>query len=63
MAITDAIWARYVSAIASSSKLEAAIWGVLVIVLGAYVVISYVADKRMLVAAAIGAFIGTYLAV
>ncbi len=62
-AITDWVWARYVGGIASQASLVAANWSVLVIVLGAFVVVSYVNDKRLILPAAIGAWIGTYIGV
>jgi hypothetical protein len=45
------------------SPMEAATWAAMVIVLGAFIVVSYVHDKRLIIPAAIGAFIGTYFAV
>lgn len=61
VALSDAIWARYISAISSNSKLAASGWSVLVIGLGAYVIVSYVEDRRLVLPAMVGAFIGTYL--
>ena len=61
--VSDFIWAQYISTIASKDALAAATWGSVVIILGAYVTISYVGDRRLIVPAAIGAFIGTYFAV
>lgn len=62
-AVSDFVWTKYIGNIAGGSKLEAATWGAVVIVLGAYIVLSYVNDKRLIVAAALGAFIGTYYGV
>lgn len=61
--ISDFVWAKYMAAVAAKSAMEAASWAVLVIALGAYLVVSYVEDKRMVAPACIGAFIGTYLAI
>lgn len=61
--ISDFIWTKYISSISQSASLGAACWGVVVIVLGAYVTVSYVEDKRLIAAAALGAFVGTYLGV
>lgn len=61
VALSDAIWARYISAVSSSGKLEASGWSVVVIALGAYVVVQYVEDRRLVLPAMVGAFIGTYL--
>lgn len=61
--VSDFIWAHYISAIAGGERLAAANWGAVVIVLGAFIVVSYVSDRRLIIPAAIGAWIGTYLAV
>src|SRR5687767_14233537 len=61
--VSDYIWARYIFNIAEEHALAAANWSVIVIVLGAFIVLSYVSDRRLIVPAAIGAWIGTYLAV
>lgn len=61
--IGDFVWAKYIASITTSTPLIASTWATITLVLGAFVVISYVQDKRMLIPAAIGAFIGTYLAV
>lgn len=61
--ISDFIWAKYMASIADKSALVAANWSVLVIALGAFIVVSYVEDKRLILPACLGAWIGTYLAV
>ena len=63
MLISDFTWAKYIATVAAHSSLAAAIYGVIVVVLGAYIVVSYVEDKRLIIPAAIGAFIGTYYGV
>ena len=63
MAIGDFIWAKYISSIAERRALIAASWGSVVIALGAFITLSYVDDKRMIIPACIGAFLGTYFAV
>ncbi len=62
-AFSDFIWAKYVLSIAEQRGLVAAGWSIMVIVLGAYVVVSYVDDKRLILPAALGAALGTYLGV
>jgi hypothetical protein len=61
--ISDFVWTKYVGGISSAQGLSAALWASGVILLGAYITTSYVGDKRLIVPAAIGAFIGTYLGV
>lgn len=63
MVLSDWIWAHYIGSIAQQRGLASANWAALVILLGAYVVVSYVEDKRLIVPAAVGAWIGTYLGV
>ena len=63
VSLSDFIWAHYIVSMANSTPLEAALWAVGVIVLGAYIVVSYVDDRRLILPAAIGAFIGTYYGV
>ena len=63
MAVSEFIWARYISNISDGNALIAASWGSVVIALGAFITLSYVDDKRMILPATIGAFLGTYFAV
>lgn len=62
-AISDYIWAQYMGSVAKQSPFVAANWSFLIIILGALIVVSYVNDKRLILAAAIGAWIGTYFGV
>jgi hypothetical protein len=61
--ISDYVWAKYIASITTATPFVASVWATITIVMGAFVVLSYVHDKRMIVPAAIGAFVGTYLAV
>lgn len=61
--LSDFVWTRYIGSIASRDAVWSANWAVLVILLGAYTVISYVGDARLVLAAAVGAWIGTYLGI
>lgn len=60
--LCDYVWARYISTVADSQRFEASLWSAVVVVLGALVVTSYVDDRRLILPAGIGAWIGTYLA-
>lgn len=60
MFISDFFWAKYISTVAATSALSAANYSVAVVLLGTYVVISYVEDKRMIVPTIVGAWLGTY---
>lgn len=61
--VSDFVWAKYMASVARGDALSASSWAVGVIILGAFLVLSYVHDKRLVIPAATGAFIGTYLAV
>jgi hypothetical protein len=61
--VSDYVWAKYMLGVANGPATVAANWASVVIILGAYLVVSYVQDKRLIIPAAIGAWIGTYLAV
>jgi subtilase family serine protease len=61
--VSDYIWAKYIASITTATPMVAGIWAVATIVLGAFVVLSYVNDRRMIIPAAIGAFFGTYFAI
>lgn len=61
--VNDFVWAHYISSITTSPAVVAGIWGMVTVVLGAFVVLSYVDDNRMIIPAGLGAFLGTYFAV
>lgn len=61
VALADAVWVVYIRTIAENQHLTAAFVSVILILLGAFVTIAYVSDRRMLVPAAIGAFLGTLI--
>jgi hypothetical protein len=63
MAITDAVWAKYMIAVADKRALQSGIYSSLIMILGGVVVLSYTEDRRMLLAAVLGAFVGTYFTV
>jgi len=61
MAVTDGVWAQWMTAVANHNALEAAFWTTGTIILGAFVVVSYVENKRLVLPAALGGAIGTYI--
>jgi hypothetical protein len=63
LCVLDFVWARYNVATTSKQPVKAGVYSVLIILLGAFSVISYTDDHRMLLPAAAGAFVGTYFAV
>lgn len=60
-AALDAIWALYIQATANDRALLAALLSVITVGLGAFNVLSFVKDRRTVIAACAGAFVGTYL--
>lgn len=62
MVVTDFIWAKWMASVAGNEALHGALWSTGTILLGGFVTISYVHDRRLLVPAAVGGFIGTYIA-
>jgi hypothetical protein len=63
MILVDACWAKYTLAMQRKDAMLSGLWSVGIMLCGALVTVNYVGDKTLIVAAAIGAFIGTYFAV
>ena len=63
MALTDMCWAYYFIKVEERNAPQAGIWAVLLFFSGATVTTNYIGDHTMLVAAAIGSFVGTYFTV
>ena len=59
----DAVWALYIQQTAAGHAFFAALLSVVTIGLGAYNVLSFVKDRRYVLTACAGAFVGTYLTV
>jgi hypothetical protein len=63
MMITDIMWTKYTISVASRAPVSAGIYSAMIIIMGAVTVVSYTEDHTMVIPAALGAFVGTYLAV
>lgn len=63
MGIINALWTLYIKYINDSDAFKSAGTGELIFVINAFTTISYVHDPRLIVAAVIGGFIGTFLTV
>lgn len=61
--VSDFIWAKYMASVSGATAMVAANWSVCIIAIGAFLTLSYVEDKRLVIPACIGAWIGTYLAI
>jgi len=59
MIIADVCWTYYFIKVEERKAISAGIWSSLIIVASSFITTSYVADKRLIVAAILGAFIGT----
>ena len=62
-AIADIIWVFYIRRIGEGKALSASLFGTAIWLLGAYVVVNYVKDVKLIIPAALGSFVGTYIAV
>lgn len=60
---TDIFWAQYVRKVADKLPLASSIWAVALFGSGAVAVIGYTANPWLVLPSAIGAFVGTYVAV
>lgn len=58
--LLDFLWAQYIKHTANAEALKSASYAALISLMGCMVTISYVDDRRMIVPAALGAFVGTY---
>jgi hypothetical protein len=61
--VADIVWAAYITQVSNKNAWWAAWCSVLVYLTGAYAVTKYVEDKKMLIPAVFGAFLGTYIVV
>ena len=63
VALADGLWALWIGAVAANPPVLAGLYSVGLICCGAYVTVAYVQDRRQLIPASVGAFVGTYLSV
>jgi hypothetical protein len=61
--IVDYLWAKCVLAVGSRSPVSAALWSAGVVLVSAWATIIYVGNHRTIIAAVLGAAVGTYLSV
>lgn len=60
MALADVCWTLYFMKVAEKKAVQAAFWGSIIILFGAISTTSYVDDHSLVIAAVVGAFLGTY---
>ena len=58
--LADICWTMYFTETARKHATKAGVWSALIMLSGSYATVSFVHDKRFIVAAMIGSFIGTY---
>jgi hypothetical protein len=63
MILADICWTKYFMVIADRKVLAAGIWSAAIILFGAICTTEYVTDRTLIVAAMLGAFIGSSLTV
>lgn len=63
MILTDMVWAVYIRRSAQGKAFSSALAAMVLLLSGGYVVVSYTADHWMLIPAALGSFVGTYITV
>jgi hypothetical protein len=63
MFAVDACWTYYTLAVQDKKALQSGLWSVGIMLTGSLVTVSYIEDRTYIVAAAIGAFAGTYYTV
>lgn len=63
MTLVDLCWAKYTLAMQDKHPLRSGLWSVGIMLCGALVTVNYVGDKTLIIAAALGAFIGTFFTV
>lgn len=61
--LVDICWTFYIAKVAERKAFSSAMWSAWILVCGAFATISYLHDVRLLVAAVLGAFVGTFIAV
>jgi hypothetical protein len=59
----DFVWAKYIAHTSKSNAMKASFYSALLTIIGAVVTMTYVDDHRMIIPAALGALVGTYLAI
>ncbi len=61
--VLDILWVLWVKKIGDSKAVSSAIYSFATVMLSGTIIVEYVGDPRLLLAAALGSFIGTYLTV
>lgn len=62
-AVVDILWAKYIKAVSETRPVMAGFFALVLYILGGTVTLMFVAEPFMIIPAACGAFLGTYLGV
>lgn len=60
VALADVCWTMYFIHTSKANAVKAGVWSALIMLCSSFATVNYVDDKRYVVAAMIGAFIGTW---
>lgn len=63
VALADVCWTMFFIETTNKNEIKAGVWSALIMLCSAFAVTSYVGNKILIVAAMLGAFIGTYLTI
>lgn len=63
LTVTDVCWGYYINKVKEGKALPSAVWSVLLYLTGSIAVVGWVKDPWLLIPAAAGAFVGTYISV
>jgi len=58
--ITDAVWAYYIDHTSKANVWRSSLSSSLIVIIGGLMTVEYVQDRRLIIAAAIGGFFGTF---
>lgn len=61
--VVDWIWTKYIQSVSEKHAHRAAMWSVLIVLLGAINVIAYTNNRFLLIPAVAGGYLGAYFAV
>lgn len=61
--VVDWIWAEYIIYTSKKEAVKSAFFSSLIVLVGAFMTLSYLEDHRAIISMALGAFIGTYISV
>ncbi len=61
--LSDILWVFYIRRTSEGKAFSAGLFSALIVVIGAFVIVSYVDNKFYLIPAALGAFIGTIITI